>query len=78
MNIHEYQGKSILKSYGVAVPEGYMAESPEDAVDSAIKIKEATNTDSWAIKAQIRSENCTLTERSEKICRHYPWNEPYY
>jgi len=55
MNIHEYQGKSILKSYGVAVPEGYMTESPEDAIGIAEKIKEATGTGSWAVKAQIHA-----------------------
>ena len=35
MNIHEYQGKSILKEYGVPVPVGFIAESPESAVDAA-------------------------------------------
>jgi len=55
MNIHEYQGKSILKKYGVAIPEGYMAESPEEAVDAAKKIKQTTGTDTWAVKAQIHA-----------------------
>jgi len=31
MKIHEFQAKEILKSYGVPVPKGGMAESPEDA-----------------------------------------------
>ncbi|NCU31874.1 MAG: hypothetical protein EOM23_02810, partial [Candidatus Moranbacteria bacterium] len=34
MNLHEYQGKSILKQYGVAVPEGIVAETPNQAVDA--------------------------------------------
>ena len=55
MNIHEYQGKLILKKYGVAVPEGYMVETPEDAVEAAKKIKEVTGTVSWAVKAQIHA-----------------------
>lgn len=55
MNIHEYQGKAILKKYGVAVPEGYVADSPEAAVDAAKKIKEATGADTWAVKAQIHA-----------------------
>ena len=33
MNIHEYQGKSILKSFGVAIQEGIVAETPEQAVN---------------------------------------------
>ena len=31
MNIHEYQGKDILKKYGVRIQEGIVAESPEKA-----------------------------------------------
>lgn len=35
MNLHEYQGKSILKSYGVAVQEGIVVDKVEDAVAAA-------------------------------------------
>ena len=35
MNIHEYQGKSILKRFGVAIQEGIVAETPEQAVEAA-------------------------------------------
>ena len=35
MNIHEYQGKEILKSYGVRIQEGIVAETPEQAVEAA-------------------------------------------
>ena len=31
MRIHEYQAKEILKSYGVPVPKGRVAETPEEA-----------------------------------------------
>jgi succinyl-CoA synthetase beta subunit len=55
MNIHEYQGKTILKRYGVSVPEGYMIESPEAAREAAKKIKESTGADTWAVKAQIHA-----------------------
>lgn len=34
MNIHEYQGKEIFRSMGVAVPEGRVAFSAEEAVES--------------------------------------------
>ncbi|MCB8994299.1 MAG: ADP-forming succinate--CoA ligase subunit beta [Bacteroidales bacterium] len=55
MNIHEYQGKAILKSYGVAVPVGFVAESPETAVELAKKIQSLSGTSSWAVKAQIHA-----------------------
>ena len=40
MNLHEYQGKSILKSYGVAVQEGIVIDKVEDAVEAAKKLRE--------------------------------------
>ncbi|MGC9342730.1 MAG: ADP-forming succinate--CoA ligase subunit beta [Bacteroidales bacterium] len=55
MNIHEYQGKSILKNSGVAVPLGFVAESPDTAVDAAKKIQAQTGADTWAVKAQIHA-----------------------
>jgi succinyl-CoA synthetase beta subunit len=55
MNIHEYQAKSILKKYNVAVPEGGVADSPDAAVDLAKKIRKNANSDSWAVKAQIHA-----------------------
>ena len=55
MNIHEYQGKSILKSFGVAVPLGFIAESPDAAYDAAKKIQAQTGSDTFAVKAQIHA-----------------------
>ncbi len=55
MNIHEYQGKSILKSFGVAVPVGFIADSPEAAVEAAKKIQALTGATSFAVKAQIHA-----------------------
>ncbi|UCG26839.1 MAG: ADP-forming succinate--CoA ligase subunit beta [Bacteroidales bacterium] len=55
MNIHEYQAKSILRQFGVAVPEGIVIESPDQAVEAAKKIREKTGTGSWAVKAQIHA-----------------------
>jgi len=55
MNLHEYQGKQILKQFGVAVPEGYVAFTPEEAVEVAKKIKSSTGTDTFAVKAQIHA-----------------------
>ena len=55
MNIHEYQGKQILKSFGVAIQEGIVADTPEQAVDAAKKLTEQTGTQWWVIKAQIHA-----------------------
>jgi len=55
MNLHEYQGKSILQGYGVSVPFGIVASSPESAVDAAKEIQKKTGFDKWAVKAQIHA-----------------------
>lgn len=55
MNIHEYQAKSILKQYGVPVPESIVVSTPEEAVTAAEKIQERTGTSTWAVKAQIHA-----------------------
>jgi succinyl-CoA synthetase beta subunit len=55
MNIHEYQGKSILKSFGVGIQEGIVADTPEQAVEAAKKLTEQTGTQWWVIKAQIHA-----------------------
>jgi succinyl-CoA synthetase beta subunit len=55
MNIHEYQGKSILKSYGVAVQEGILAETPEQAVEAAKELQKQTGTGWWVVKSQIHA-----------------------
>jgi succinyl-CoA synthetase beta subunit len=55
MNIHEYQGKQILKSFGVRIQEGIVAHTPEQAVEAAKKLKEDFNSDWVVIKAQIHA-----------------------
>jgi len=55
MNIHEYQGKSILKSFGVAIQEGIVAETPEQAVEAAKELKTKYNSDWVVVKAQIHA-----------------------
>ncbi|WP_133273558.1 ADP-forming succinate--CoA ligase subunit beta [Hymenobacter radiodurans] len=55
MNIHEYQGKEILKSYGVRIQEGIVAETPEEAVAAAKRLTEETGTSWHVIKAQIHA-----------------------
>ncbi|MDE0771111.1 MAG: ADP-forming succinate--CoA ligase subunit beta [Salibacteraceae bacterium] len=55
MNIHEFQGKSILNSYGVAIQRGIVAKTADEAVEVAKKITEETGTGWWVIKAQIHA-----------------------
>jgi succinyl-CoA synthetase beta subunit len=55
MNIHEYQGKSILKSFGVSIQEGIVAETPEQAVEAAKELQKQTGTNFWVVKAQIHA-----------------------
>ncbi|PLX11056.1 MAG: ADP-forming succinate--CoA ligase subunit beta, partial [Marinilabiliales bacterium] len=55
MNIHEYQAKSILKQFGVAVPEGVVIENSEKAVEAAKQIQDKTGMNTWAVKAQIHA-----------------------
>jgi succinyl-CoA synthetase beta subunit len=55
MNIHEYQAKEILKTYGVAVQEGFVAETPEQALEAAQKVKEHFQSDWCVVKAQIHA-----------------------
>ena len=55
MNIHEFQGKQILKQFGVSVPAGEVASTPEKAVEAASRIKDETGADTWAVKAQIHA-----------------------
>jgi succinyl-CoA synthetase beta subunit len=55
MNLHEYQGKSILKSFGVAIQEGIVADTAEEAVAAAQKLTEQTGTQWWVVKAQIHA-----------------------
>jgi len=55
MNIHEYQGKGILKSFGVAIQEGIVAETPEQSVEAAKEMKAKYNSDWVVIKAQIHA-----------------------
>jgi len=55
MNLHEYQGKQILKSFGVAIQEGIVAETPEQAVEAGKKLTEQTGTQWWVVKAQIHA-----------------------
>jgi len=55
MNIHEYQGKGILKQFGVAVPKGIVAFSAEEAKQAAIELFEEQSSPVVVVKAQIHA-----------------------
>ncbi|NTU57695.1 MAG: ADP-forming succinate--CoA ligase subunit beta [Chlorobiaceae bacterium] len=55
MNIHEYQGKDILKKFGVAVPRGIVAFSAEEAKQAAIKLFDEEPGPVVVVKAQIHA-----------------------
>jgi succinyl-CoA synthetase beta subunit len=51
MNLHEYQAKDVFRNYGIAVPAGRVAASPEEAVQAA----EALGGSVWVVKAQVHA-----------------------
>jgi succinyl-CoA synthetase beta subunit len=51
MKIHEYQGKELLREYGVAVPNGKACFSVDEAVAAATAI----GGEKWVVKAQIHA-----------------------
>ncbi|MFT7612253.1 MAG: succinyl-CoA synthetase beta subunit [Parvicellaceae bacterium] len=55
MNLHEYQGKSILASFGVAIQRGVVASSAEEAVEKAKQLSADTGTEWFVVKAQIHA-----------------------
>jgi succinyl-CoA synthetase beta subunit len=55
MNLHEYQGKSILKSFGVAIQEGKVVDKVEDAVAACKELTTETGTEWYVVKAQIHA-----------------------
>ena len=55
MNLHEYQGKQLLEKFNVSIQRGYVANSPEEAVECAKKLEKETGTNIFVIKAQIHA-----------------------
>jgi succinyl-CoA synthetase beta subunit len=55
MNLHEYQGKEMLNSFGVEIQQGIVANTPAEAVAAAKKLTEDTGTGWHVIKAQIHA-----------------------
>lgn len=55
MNLHEYQGKELLSSFGVRIQRGIVAQTASEAVDAAKKLTEETGTGWHVIKAQVHA-----------------------
>ena len=51
MNLHEYQAKDIFRTYGIPVPAGKVAASPEEAVEAARTLGGSV----WVVKAQVHA-----------------------
>ena len=55
MNVHEYQAKDILSSFGVRIQRGKVVQNTKDAVTAAEALSEETGTSWFVIKAQIHA-----------------------
>ena len=55
MNLHEYQGKEILSTFGVKIQKGIVVSSPEEAVAAAKTLTEQTGTGWHVLKAQVHA-----------------------
>ncbi len=51
MNLHEYQSKALFAEYGIPVPKGVAADTP----DAAVKAAETLGGDLWVVKAQVHA-----------------------
>ncbi|MCS7297742.1 MAG: ADP-forming succinate--CoA ligase subunit beta [Bacteroidia bacterium] len=54
MKLHEYQAKDLLSQYGIPVASGYVAETPEQAIEAAQRI-DPTGQGPWVLKAQVHA-----------------------
>jgi len=55
MNLHEYQGKEILSTFGVKIQKGIVVNTPQEAVAAAKKLTEETGTAWHVLKAQVHA-----------------------
>ncbi|MEN8857028.1 MAG: ADP-forming succinate--CoA ligase subunit beta, partial [Flavobacteriaceae bacterium] len=55
MNLHEYQGKEILNSFGVRIQRGIVASNHKEAVDAAKQLTTETGTSWYVVKAQVHA-----------------------
>ncbi|MEE9350409.1 MAG: ADP-forming succinate--CoA ligase subunit beta [Flavobacteriaceae bacterium] len=55
MNLHEYQGKELLQSFGVKIQKGIVADNYKKAVEAAKQLTTETGTEWWVVKAQVHA-----------------------
>ncbi|MCF6181496.1 ADP-forming succinate--CoA ligase subunit beta [Lutibacter sp.] len=55
MNLHEYQGKELLSSFGVRIQRGIVADNHKKAVEAAKQLSTETGTQWWVVKAQVHA-----------------------
>ncbi|MBT8178539.1 MAG: succinate--CoA ligase subunit beta, partial [Eudoraea sp.] len=55
MNLHEYQGKEILASFGVRIQRGKVAQNSKEAVTLAKQLTDETGTSWYVVKAQVHA-----------------------
>ena len=55
MNLHEYQGKQILSSFGVRIQRGIVADNHKSAVEAAKQLTTETGTEWYVVKAQVHA-----------------------
>ena len=65
MNLHEFQGKQILESYGANIQQGILAKTTEEALQSAKKLNQETGTDFLLLKLRCMQE----VEEKEEVLR---------
>ena len=55
MDLHEYQGKELLKKYGVKIQEGIVCTTPEEAFEAAKRLQVERNSEGCVVKAQVHA-----------------------
>ncbi|HEU4531637.1 MAG TPA: ADP-forming succinate--CoA ligase subunit beta [Steroidobacteraceae bacterium] len=55
MNLHEYQSKQIFAEYGIPVPPGKVADTPDKAVQAARELEQSAGAKLWVVKAQVHA-----------------------
>ena len=55
MNLHEYQGKELLATYGVAIQRGHLATTVDEAISAYERLRKETGTEFCVVKAQIHA-----------------------
>lgn len=55
MNLHEYQGKELLKSFGVKIQEGILCHTPDEVYEAALRLRSERNSEGCVIKAQVHA-----------------------